>query len=121
MFCRHCGKELSEKAVACIGCGMNPRDGMEHCPACGGKTRDKQLICTTCGASLDGGNSDGWSAGAYAGLLVLSFVIPIFGWIYGGIQANKAAPGSKRKSQAWHFVFSGIAGLVFNLIAIAAG
>lgn len=121
MFCRNCGKELSDKAVACIGCGMNPKDGVAHCPACGAETKDRQVICTACGISLKGGTSDGWSTGAYIGLLVLSFFVPIFGWIYGGIQVKNATPNSKRKSQAWHFVISGIAGGILNIILMAAG
>jgi len=52
MFCRNCGKELSKQAVACIGCGMNPREGDKNCPACGKETKEKQIICTGCGGSL---------------------------------------------------------------------
>ena len=54
MFCRSCGKELQEKAVSCIGCGMRPDDGDAYCPACGFGTKEKQVICTACGASLQG-------------------------------------------------------------------
>ncbi|MFI3220858.1 MAG: NINE protein [Methylococcales bacterium] len=52
MFCRNCGKELSDKAVACIGCGMNPHDATAHCPACGAETNDKQVMCVKCGVGL---------------------------------------------------------------------
>ncbi len=144
MFCRNCGKELSDKAVACIGCGMNPHDGNAHCPACGVATKDKQIVCTACGSSLKGGSTDGWPTGPYIGprraagragrigstdgwptgpyigLLVLSFIIPLVGWIYGGIQIKNAAEGSQRKSQAWHFVIAGIVGAVFNIILMSA-
>ena len=27
MFCRHCGREVKEKAVVCSGCGENIGDG----------------------------------------------------------------------------------------------
>lgn len=118
MFCRSCGKELSDKAVACIGCGMNPKSGIEHCPLCGAATKAQQIICTQCGGSLKGKGSsgDGWSTGAYIGLLVLSFVIPLFGWIYGGMQVRQSVEGSKRKKQAWHFVISGIVSAVIGII-----
>jgi hypothetical protein len=95
---------------------MNPNDGNSHCPACGSDTKDKQIICTACGASLQGGISDEWSTGPYIGLLVLSFIIPLFGWIYGGIQISKSSPDSKRKEQSWHYVISGFAGLFLNLL-----
>ena len=61
MFCRNCGKALSDKAVACIGCGMNPHDGNANYPACGVATKDKQVICTACGGSLQGGTA--WTMG----------------------------------------------------------
>ena len=115
MFCRNCGKELSDKAVACIGCGMNPHEGNAHCPACGVATKDNQIVCTACGSSLKGSSTDGWSTGPYIGLLVLSFIIPLVGWIYGGIQIKNAAEGSQRKNQAWHFVIAGIVGFVVFL------
>jgi hypothetical protein len=120
MFCRSCGKELSKKSVACIGCGMDPRDDSAYCPACGVETKDKQVICTACGASLEGGITDGWSTGAYIGLLVFSFFIPLIGWIYGGIQVVKSSPDSKRKKQAWHFIFSGVAGMLLNMLFLGA-
>lgn len=116
MFCRTCGKELPAQAVACIGCGMNPKDGNKHCPSCGEDTEEKQVICTACGGSLLAENSAGWSDGAYIGLLILSFLLPIFGWIYGGIKANKAPEDSKQKKQAWHYIFAGFGGLVLNLM-----
>ncbi|MFI3220857.1 MAG: hypothetical protein QX189_17345 [Methylococcales bacterium] len=114
MFCRNCGKELSDKAVACTGCGMNPHDGASYCPACGGETKDKQIICIACGGDLadKGNNTEVWSTGAYIGLIALSAFIPLVGFIYGGIQVNKATKDSKRQIQAWHFVIAGIVGFV---------
>ena len=120
MFCRNCGKELADKAVACIGCGMNPNDGSTHCPSCGADTKYKQVICTACGVSLEDGAKDAWSTRVYIGLLVLSLFIPLFGWIYGGIQVSKSSPGSKRKSQAWHYVISGFVGLFLNILFMGA-
>jgi hypothetical protein len=120
MFCRSCGKELSKKSVACIGCGMDPREDSAYCSACGVDTKYKQVICTACGANLKDGISDGWSTGVYIGLLGLSFFIPLFGWIYGGIQVGKSTPNSKRKKQAWHFIFSGIAGALLNVLFLGA-
>jgi len=120
MFCRNCGKELADHAIACIGCGMNPKEGNHNCPNCGEKTEEKQIICTACGGSLALENSSGWSTGAYIGLLLLSFILPIFGWIYGGIKANKAAPDSKRKQQAKHYIYAGIAAVVLNLMIVGS-
>ena len=118
MYCRSCGKKLEEQAVACIGCGMNPKEGNHNCPYCGEKTVEKQIICTACGGSLLQENSSSWSTGAYIGLLLLSFFLPIFGWIYGGIKAGKAFPDSKRKQQAKHYIYAGLVAFILNLIFI---
>jgi len=94
MFCKNCGKELSDKAEACIGCGMLPKDGTAHCPTCGAETKDKQVICTACGSSLKSGYTDGWSPTllrfsiAYAWSMALFFlvvivVLPINQWLLG--------------------------------------
>jgi hypothetical protein len=125
MYCRSCGKELSDNAVACPGCGMDPGREEAFCPACGGATRLGQIMCIACGSSLgtlttSGATKSEWSTGAYIGLLILSFFLPPFGWIYGGIQASKAPEGSKRKSQAWHYVSAGIAGFILNLIIMGS-
>lgn len=61
-----------------------------------------------------------WSTGAYIGLLVVSLLLPPFGWIYGGIQAGKASEGSRRKNQAWHYVIAGVAGFLLNILLMAA-
>ena len=125
MYCRSCGKELSDNAVACPGCGMDPRREESFCPSCGGATRPNQIMCTACGSSLTQQNvpervKSEWSTGAYVGLLALSFFLPPFGWIFGGIQAGKAPEGTKRKSQAWHYVIAGIVGFVLNLLLMGA-
>lgn len=87
MFCSNCGKELSRN----------------------------QTVCHACGTSLDRASTDGWSTGVYVALLVLSFFIPLFGLIYGGLQIKKAAEGSQRKRRAWHFVIAGIVGAIIAM------
>ena len=52
MFCRSCGKEVAENAVACTGCGVRPNDGNEFCQACGKETNAKAVICVSCGVNL---------------------------------------------------------------------
>jgi len=94
---------------------MDPKNGSAHCPACGAETKDRQVICTACGVSIKGSSVE-WSTGAYIGLLLLSLIIPLFSWIYGGIKVNNSAPNSKRKSQAWHYIIAGFIGLFLNVI-----
>jgi hypothetical protein len=52
MYCRNCGNEVNEKAVACPKCGFNPRSEKKFCPDCGVDTDPKQVVCIKCGISL---------------------------------------------------------------------
>ncbi len=52
-FCRNCGKEVNEKAIACLGCGHNPLTEKKHCFQCGVDTNPNQVICIKCGVSLE--------------------------------------------------------------------
>ena len=52
MFCRNCGKELDANAVACMGCGCDPRKGNKFCGNCGVEVSADQIVCVKCGVSL---------------------------------------------------------------------
>ena len=52
MHCRHCSNELSEQAVVCTKCGIEPRNGVAHCPECGVATKSGQVACLGCGVGL---------------------------------------------------------------------
>jgi hypothetical protein len=54
MYCRNCGKEVSEKAVECPGCGVPPRLEKNFCHNCGCSTQSIQALCVKCGANLAG-------------------------------------------------------------------
>lgn len=53
MYCRNCGNDVSDKAVACPKCGFNPNSEKKFCPNCGVGTNENQIICTECGVSLE--------------------------------------------------------------------
>lgn len=55
MFCRNCGTQLDDKAVACVKCGVNPRAGVSYCSNCGKPTPPTAVVCLTCGVALTGG------------------------------------------------------------------
>ena len=74
MYCRECGKKVNENAVACTGCGVNPKLSKNFCGACGVKTKDNQIVCLKCGVSLGGslaGSSSGEKSKIIACLLAL--------------------------------------------------
>lgn len=54
MYCKNCGKEINENAVACLNCGADPKKGTNFCPNCGVSTNANQVICTNCGVALPG-------------------------------------------------------------------
>lgn len=52
MYCRTCGKEVSDNAVACMSCGCDPRKGDKFCPNCGAEVSAAQVVCVKCGVAL---------------------------------------------------------------------
>ena len=52
MFCKNCGNELNENAVACMGCGFAKGTGEKFCANCGKEINPGAAICTNCGASV---------------------------------------------------------------------
>lgn len=71
MFCRHCGKEINDNAVVCVHCG--------------------------CAVSEKYDKIDP-NAPANGGLVFLSFLVPLFGIIYGCIEQSN---GRKRAGKAY--------------------
>ena len=68
MFCKHCGKEISDDAYLCVNCGKLVKDIPEN-------TTNTQP--QTNGMAIAG--------------FVCSFFIPILGWIFGGIGLAKSS------------------------------
>lgn len=52
MYCKNCGNEQNENAVACLKCGCDPKKGNKNCPSCGVEANPNQVICVKCGGSL---------------------------------------------------------------------
>lgn len=63
MYCRNCGKEVDERAIACVGCGVAPRTGNKFCHTCGVPTEPIQIVCVKCGVDLRKGVSSGAASG----------------------------------------------------------
>ena len=49
MYCKHCGKELREKALSCDHCGFTKGNGAGFCPHCGRRVAYQQETCEYCG------------------------------------------------------------------------
>lgn len=52
MYCRNCGKEISDEAVICVHCGVPAGKGNTYCSNCGGEVHPEAVICVNCGVSL---------------------------------------------------------------------
>lgn len=63
MFCRNCGKEIDDKAVVCVGCGVPPKKGKTFCGSCGKETNEAAEICISCGVKLAGSGGIGGAGG----------------------------------------------------------
>lgn len=59
MYCRNCGKEVSEQAVMCVSCGVPPKKGKNFCQNCGAETQPAAEICPKCGVRLVNGAEEG--------------------------------------------------------------
>ena len=77
MYCRECGKKVNENAVACTGCGVNPKLSKNFCGECGVKTKDNQIVCLKCGVSLGGSSSVGGSSTGEKSKII-AFLLALF-------------------------------------------
>jgi TM2 domain-containing membrane protein YozV len=78
MFCRNCGKQIDDKAVVCVHCGVAPKSEKKFCNNCGMETQSNQIVCTSCGVAL--AKSKGEKSKVVAG---------IFAILLGGFGAHK--------------------------------
>lgn len=58
MFCRNCGSQLDDKAIACIKCGADPKRGVAYCPNCGKPTDPNAIVCISCGVGFKPKNQE---------------------------------------------------------------
>ncbi len=52
MFCRNCGAEINENAVACMNCGFAKGTGEKFCATCGKEVNPGAAVCVNCGSAL---------------------------------------------------------------------
>ncbi|MBQ9953537.1 MAG: NINE protein [Clostridia bacterium] len=52
MYCKNCGNELNENAVACMNCGFAKGNGERFCANCGNEINPGAAICVKCGAAV---------------------------------------------------------------------
>ncbi len=52
MYCRDCGKSLSDNALKCANCGTRRGEGIDFCMNCGQHTSSGMEHCRYCGVKL---------------------------------------------------------------------
>ena len=92
MFCSHCGKEIADDAVVCIGCGRPVTP----------KITAKDV-------------GEKWGTGTMVALIIGTLLIPLIGIIFGIIGLNQRA----KKNQATALLAIGIFMALISLIIIS--
>ncbi|MCL2305993.1 MAG: hypothetical protein FWC43_11680 [Planctomycetaceae bacterium] len=52
LFCTNCGNSISERAVACMSCGVKPTGHRKFCRQCGVGLNSEQIVCIKCGSEI---------------------------------------------------------------------
>lgn len=78
MYCRNCGKEVSETAEICVNCGAPPKKGVNYCQNCGTPTDPIAEFCTKCGIKLASEKRKSWLAALLLSLFVGSLGVDRF-------------------------------------------
>lgn len=79
MYCKNCGSEVNDKAIACPKCGVNPHSQKNFCQSCGRETNPNQIMCTNCGVSLRA--SGGETPDGFPVPLVAGYLINMVAWV----------------------------------------
>jgi RNA polymerase subunit RPABC4/transcription elongation factor Spt4 len=130
MYCRNCGSEVHEKAIACPKCGVPPLSEKKFCQECGSETKENQLICIKCGVKLINKRS-GFSSGPDLNLDIqkllhkLDFKIQILGLMISILMLISVfLPWYSARSSDWSISINalhstwGIFAFIFTIVAI---
>ena len=78
MFCKNCGAEMHENAVACLSCGFAKGKGYRFCASCGREINPGAVICTACGSAIKDEAAE--NAEAKSKLIALLLTFFLGGW-----------------------------------------
>mgnify|MGYP000860359025 FL=1 len=113
MYCKNCGNQVNENAIACLKCGCDPKRGANNCNSCGVETTSEQIICIKCGVALKTQNSASTSLSSTDGksTAIIAY-LTLIGFIIAAVQHSS----DKTKLAAYHLRQS--AGLFVTLISL---
>ncbi len=52
MYCTNCGKQIDDRAIVCVHCGLGVGTATQYCRACGGNLLPGAYVCTHCGVPI---------------------------------------------------------------------
>lgn len=64
---------------------------MKYCSNCGKEIDDKAYVCPNCGVKVVSEERIKDKSNVFAGLSYLGILMPLLGWIFGGIGLSKAS------------------------------
>lgn len=53
VFCKNCGKEMTEVQDYCLQCGVKAKSGKNYCRNCGTQLPAEAAICVSCGMLVE--------------------------------------------------------------------
>jgi uncharacterized Tic20 family protein len=121
MFCRNCGKEIDDKAVVCVGCGVPPLKGATYCQNCGKEADNSADVCAACGVQLV---KAGVGAADDKTMCLLAHVLLIFTWFVGPliiwlVKGKESAVVNDQAKEALNFgITLTIAGAVLSITIV---
>ena len=77
MYCKNCGAEINENAVACMKCGFAKGSGDKFCQNCGMAVNEGAVICVNCGSavkSIQNAGADGEQKSRLVAVLLAFFL-----------------------------------------------
>ena len=82
MYCKNCGAEINENAVACMSCGFAKNSGEKFCANCGSEINLGAIICTKCGANVNSTTAVSGAEKKTQASIILGIIGIVFAWIF---------------------------------------
>ena len=115
MYCTKCGKEIKDGSKFCEFCGADV-SGEKLNPAMTNPTVELTNSSVATEAPVQTANSNKKSNGFAVAGLVCSFIMPLLGWIFGGIGLSKSKTTNSGKGLSIAAIVVASVMFIINLI-----
>lgn len=82
MYCKNCGADINENAVACMSCGFAKNSGEKFCANCGCEINSGAIICTNCGANVKSTTAVSGTEKKTQVSMILGIIGIVFAWLF---------------------------------------